>query len=78
MSADESQLGRLDSSVKKNGTFIKKLRQLGSDNGKQLLAEATKLNLSKVCGSADRARGGGGAVTWLCWMPPVAGCMPIV
>lgn len=46
---DESELGRLDSSVKKNGTFIKKLRQLGADNGKQLLTEATKLNLSKVC-----------------------------
>lgn len=45
---DESQLARLDSSVKKNGTFIKKLRQLGADNGKQLLAEAAKLNLSKV------------------------------
>jgi hypothetical protein len=38
----------LDSSVKKNGTFIKKLRALGADNGKQLLAEAAKLNLSKV------------------------------
>lgn len=45
---DASALGLLDSSVKKNGTFIKKLRQLGSDNGKQLAAEAAKLNLSKV------------------------------
>jgi hypothetical protein len=34
--------------VKKNGTFIKKLRALGADNGKQLALEAAKLNLSKV------------------------------
>jgi hypothetical protein len=40
----------LDASVKKNGTFIKKLRQLGADNAKQLAAEAARLNLSKVGG----------------------------
>jgi hypothetical protein len=46
--AGESDLGRLDSSIKKNGAFIKKLRSLGADNRRQLLAEAAKLNLSKV------------------------------
>jgi hypothetical protein len=47
-SAGEGDLGRLDSSIKKNGAFIKKLRSLGADNRQQLLAEAAKLNLSKV------------------------------
>lgn len=56
---DESALGRLDSSVKKNGTFIKKLRQLGADNRQQLLAEAAKLNLSKVCMGVFVGREGG-------------------
>jgi hypothetical protein len=44
----ESELTRLDSSIKKNSAFIKKLKLLTADNGKQLLAEAAKLNLSKV------------------------------
>lgn len=39
----------MDSSIKKNSAFIKKLKQLSADNGKQLLTEAAKLNLSKVC-----------------------------
>jgi hypothetical protein len=46
--AGEGDLGRLDSSIKKNGAFIKKLRALAADNRQQLLAEAAKLNLSKV------------------------------
>jgi hypothetical protein len=53
--------------VKKNSTFIKKLRQLGSDNSKQLAAEAAKLNLSKVGvhGGGAGWRGGVGCV-WGC------------
>ncbi|WIA32391.1 hypothetical protein OEZ86_003220 [Tetradesmus obliquus] len=51
----ESDLGRLDSSIKKNGAFIKKLRGLGADNRQQLLAEAAKLNLSKYVSEAVAA-----------------------
>eukprot|EP00879_Flechtneria_rotunda_P030238 GHRR01032845.1.p1 GENE.GHRR01032845.1~~GHRR01032845.1.p1 ORF type:complete len:618 (+),score=302.18 GHRR01032845.1:303-2156(+) len=51
----EAELSRLDSSIKKNGAFIKKLKQLGEDNRQQLLAEAAKLNLSKYVSEAVSA-----------------------
>jgi hypothetical protein len=38
----------LDSSIKKNAAFIKKLRQLGEDNKRQILDDIKKLNLTKV------------------------------
>ncbi len=49
--ADDSALARLDSSIKKNSAFIKRLKQqLGDEAGhKALLADVLKLNLSKVC-----------------------------
>jgi regulator of nonsense transcripts 2 len=46
---DEAALSRLDSSIKKNAAFIKRLRQLSADSCKQLLDDIKKLNLSKVC-----------------------------
>lgn len=55
----EVELSRLDSSIKKNGAFIKKLRQLSADNRQQLLAEAAKLNLSKVRGLVSSCWGTG-------------------
>lgn len=75
---DDSSLGRLDSSVKKNGTFIKKLRALGCDNRQQLLAEADKLNLSKVGFRVVCVFGGLGADVRAAQMKPTgASCTAI-
>lgn len=64
--AGEAELSRLDSSIKKNGAFIKKLRQLSADNRQQLLAEAAKLNLSKVAWACYQLLGhrDGFAMSW--------------
>ncbi|KAF8071278.1 UPF2 [Scenedesmus sp. PABB004] len=51
----EGELGRLDSSIKKNGAFIRKLRGLSADGAAQLLAEAAKLNLSRYVSEAVAA-----------------------
>jgi len=45
----------LDSSIKKNAAFIKKLRQLGEDNKKQVLDDIKKLNLTKYVSEAVSA-----------------------
>lgn len=50
MCADEAALSRLDSSIKKNSAFIKRMRTaLGEAAAqKQLLEDIARLNLSKV------------------------------
>ena len=48
LAADEDHLKQLDSSVKRNTGFIKKLRQLNDENFKPLLDELTRLNQTRV------------------------------
>ncbi len=57
--ADEETLKQLDSSVKRNTGFIKKLRQLSEENFKPLLDELAKLNQTRVslCQAAAHAEG---------------------
>lgn len=46
--ADEAALSKLDSSIKKNAAFVKRLRQLTEGSKAGLLSDVSKLNLSKV------------------------------
>lgn len=53
--ADDAALSRLDSSIKKNAAFIKRLRQAGEDSRRALLDDINRLNLSKYVSEAVAA-----------------------